>query len=160
VRRLFLGLIGLALAIPAGAVFLAVAGLLAPETRDLAGDLTIASALALLSAAMNGEGPDLAFAAAAGGFWALATAMLCLPPILTAAIGAAAGVGSYVWYAGGSGVLTIAIAWLGHPAGQSLDTADGKILALLFLTGAVSGLVYWAIAGREMGPVGPAPSAS
>src|SRR5689334_18272102 len=121
-RRLFLGLIGLTLAIPAGAVFLAVAGMLAPETRDLAGDLTVASAIALLSSALNGEGPDLAFAMAAGGFWALTTAVLCLPPILTAAVGAAAGVGSYVWYAGGSGVLAVAIAWLGHPAGHALDT--------------------------------------
>jgi hypothetical protein len=154
-RRLFLGLIGLALAIPAGAVFLTMAGLLAPETRELAGDFTVASALVLLDSAFNGEGPNLAFAMAAGGFWALTTAVLCLPPILTAAIGAAAGVGSYVWYGGGSGVLAIAIAWLGRPAGQSLDMADSKILALLFLTGAVSGLVYWAIAGRVMGPARP-----
>ncbi|GGH30053.1 hypothetical protein GCM10007036_40400 [Alsobacter metallidurans] len=152
-RRLVLGLFGLVLAIPAGALFLVIGGLAVPETRELAADLTLTSVFALFAALLNAEGPDTVWAVAAGAFWALTTALLVLPPVLTALIGAAAGLSSYVWYAGGAGLLTIAIAWFGRASGATLDSADVKLLSLLFLTGAAAGFVYWAVAGREMGPV-------
>ena len=152
-RRLLLAIVGLILAIPAGAVFLAVGGLAVPETRELAADLTLNGVFAMASALLNAQGPDTVWAVAAGAFWALTTALLVLPPILVAAIGGAAGLSSYVWYAGGGGLLTIAIAWLGRTSGAGLDQSNVKLLSLLFLTGAVSGFVYWAVAGREMGPV-------
>ena len=158
-RRLFLGVLGLVLAIPAGALFLIIGGLAVPEVRELASDLTLAGVFAFFDAVLTGPGPDTVGAVAAGAFWALATALLVLPPIMMAIIGAAAGLRSYVWYAGGGGLLAVAIAWLGRAPGEVLDPSDTKLLSLLFLTGAVSGFVYWAVAGREMGSVsGPAPA--
>ena len=73
-------------------------------------------------------------------------------------VGEVAGLRSYVWYSGGAGVLAAAIAWFGHPGGVAPDATDGKVLAALFLTGAVAGLVYWTIAGRNAGMATTAPS--
>jgi hypothetical protein len=83
-----------------------------------------------------------------GAFMALASAVILLPPVIVAAVGEVGRTGSYVWYGGGAGVLTAAIAWLGHPRGTAGPDDGTAVLLLLFLTGVVSGLVYWAVAGR------------
>jgi hypothetical protein len=150
-RRLIVVIIALAVAITAGLLFLSVAGLAVPATRELAADAGIGAFLSMMASIFGPDGPNPMVAVAVGGFVALLAALLLLPPVLVALVGEVAGLRSYVWYAGGAGVLTMAIAWMGQPAGERLDAADGKIMLLLFLTGAVSGLVYWAIAGRSTG---------
>lgn len=144
-------MIALPLAIAAGALFLAVAGLAVPATRELAADVSIGRLLLTVAGIADGAPPDQVWSVVALAFWALAASILVLPPLVTAVVGAMAGSRSFAFYGGLAGVLAAGIAWLGHPATTAPDTADSKVLLLVFLTGAVSGLVYWAIAGRAAG---------
>ena len=104
-----------------------------------------------------GEPPD---ARAVALFTAFATgvfAILVAPPALVAVIGEVLGWRALLWYAGGSGALTALLPWLGRArsgmarATEAALPAEGRITLILFLTGAASGLVYWAIAGRSAG---------
>ena len=147
-RRLFVIVIALVLAIAAGALFLAVGGLVVPAAREFAADLGVGPLLYTVLGIAHGDAPDRVWAVVATTFWILATAILVLPPLLTAVIGQAAGLRSFVWYGGVSGLLAAGIAWMGHPAGVRPDETETKLFLLLFLTGAVAGLVYWALAGR------------
>ncbi|MCP8939788.1 hypothetical protein NK718_14765 [Alsobacter sp. SYSU M60028] len=150
-RRLFVILVGLAASIAAGVVFLVVAGLFVPATRELAADFSLGGMLALFAALVSSDAPDRVWSAVALAFWTVATALVVLPPVLAAIIGEVAGLRSFVWYSGAAGLLTAAIAWLGHAASHGPDSAETKLLLLLFLTGAVAGWVYWAIAGKMAG---------
>lgn len=141
-------MIALPLAIAAGALFLAVAGLAVPATRELAADVSLGRLLLTIAGIADGAPPDQVWSVVAQAFWALAASILVLPPLATAVVGAMAGSRSFAFYGGLAGVLAASIAWLGHPATTPPDTADSKVLLLVFLTGAVSGLVYWVIAGR------------
>ncbi len=150
-RRALLVVVGLILAWSAGTVFLAVGGLAVPATRELAADLTIGSIAAAIASAINTDAPDRVWMAVMVAFWTLTAALLIVPPLVAAVLGEIAGARSFVWYAGLSGTLTAAIAWLGHAGGHGPNPAETKLLTLLFLTGAVAGLVYWGIAGRSGG---------
>ena len=119
--------------------------------RELAADVSLGGILALFSALAGSDTPDRLWSAVALAFWTLAAALIVLPPLVAAIVGEVAGLRSFVWYGGAAGVLTAAIAWLGHAASHSPDPTETKLLLLLFLTGAVAGLVYWAIAGRGAG---------
>lgn len=152
-RRMFVVVVGLAVAMAAGLVFLAVGGLIVPATRELAADVSLGGILALFSALAGSDAPDRVWSAVALAFWTLAAALIVLPPLVAAIVGEVAGMRSFVWYGGSAGVLTAAIAWLGHTASHGPDPTETKLLLLLFLTGAVAGLVYWAIAGRGAGEV-------
>jgi hypothetical protein len=150
-RRLLVVVIAVALAITAGLLFLSTAGLMVTATRELAVMAIYRSMLAVFDAWSTVEGPTPFVALAAASFVGLVTAILVLPPIIVAAVGEVSGIRSYVWYAGGAGVLAAAIAWYGHPASVVPDGADTQLLMMLFLTGTVAGFVYWSIAGRNAG---------
>jgi hypothetical protein len=161
VVRLFLLVVGLTVAIPFGAATLAAGSILDPATRDALGALGLASAGSLLSDLLEGVPPDaaMAFAAALGmGLFAL----LVAPPALAALIGEVLGVRSFVWYGGAAGALTAGLPWLvrARPIAEADAAlhAEGRMTALLFLTGAVSGLTYWLVAGRSAGRPDPRPA--
>ena len=147
-RRFFSVIAALILAIAAGALFLAVGGLAVPAAREFAADLGIGPIVLTILGMAHGDSPDRVWEVVATTFWILATAILVLPPVLAAVIGQAAGLRSFVWYGGVSGALAAGIAWMGHPTGVRPDEAETKLFLLLFLAGAVAGLVYWAFAGR------------
>jgi hypothetical protein len=150
-RRLFIVVVALVLAIAAGAIFLGVAGLAVPATRELAADISLGQVLLTMVGIANGAPPDQVWGVVALTFWVLALFVLVLPPVLAGLVGEIAGARSFVFYGGLSGALAAGIAWLGHPAATPPDAADTKVLLLVFLTGAVAGLVYWALAGRSAG---------
>jgi hypothetical protein len=150
-RRLLVMILGLAIAIAAGFVFLLAAGMTLPETRDLAFDLTRLSIFVTAAGMAQSGAPDQVAGQFAFALWLLTTAILVAPPALAALMGELAGWRSFAWYGGASGLLAAAIAFLGHPGTRATSAAENKIMLLLFVTGAISGLVYWAIAGRSTG---------
>ena len=157
IGRVFLLVLALAIALPFGLLTLLIGILLEPTARDLAGTLGLATLWSIFSDLAQGEAPD---AKALALLTALGTglfAILVAPPTFTALVGEVIGWRSVLWYAGGSGVITALLPWLtrgassaGRLAAAALP-AEGRITALLFLAGAASGLVYWAIAGRSAG---------
>ncbi len=79
--------------------------------------------------------------------------LLVLPPAFTALIGEVAGWRSFTWYGRAAGALAAAQPFLARPRGaQALLPAEGRIATILFLAGAVAGLVYWLVAGCGAGP--------
>lgn len=163
--RVFLLVLALAIAIPFGLLALLIGILLEPTARDLAGTVGLATVWTIFSDLAHGDAPDakaLALLTAVGtGLFAI----LVAPPTLVALIGEGVGWRSVLWYAGGSGLMTALLPWLLRARSgaarfaEAALPAEGRISALLFLTGAATGLVYWAIAGRSAGRSPPTSAA-
>nr|WP_183434534.1 hypothetical protein [Methylobacterium sp. R2-1] len=153
--RLLLAAFAVMMAIPAGTLALTAGVLLDPSFREAFGRLGLVGLLAGLSDFAAGVPPEVAVMAAIGLAQALGL-LLILPPALTALIGEMLGLRSPVWYGGASGGLTALLPWLARgsvarPSGSEAAAAEGRLAAILLLAGAVSGLVYWLIAGRTAG---------
>ncbi|MFF8800363.1 MULTISPECIES: hypothetical protein [unclassified Methylobacterium] len=151
--RLLLAAFALMMAIPAGALTLGAGVLLDPGLRDAFGRLGLVGLFAGLSDLAQGLPPEMAAMAILVLIQALSL-LLILPPTLAALIGETLGLRSPVWYGGATGGLTALLPWLARggipPSGPAL-AAEARLSAILLVTGAVSGFVYWLIAGREAG---------
>jgi uncharacterized membrane protein YjgN (DUF898 family) len=69
------------------------------------------------------------------------------------------GMRSLVWHVGATGVLTAAIPWILRGEARVTSAAELHVSFVLGLTGAVAGLIYWAIVGREAGRRAAPPTA-
>jgi hypothetical protein len=164
-RRLILVPTGLILAIAAGFICLLIGGLAEPAGRRVLEGIGWIFLLAVRADAMKGEPATSYLELATRIIWGATVAVVVLPPVLTALIGEVARLRSAVWYIGAPAVLTAAIPWLARgvrAAGSSAirDAAtrsaatqadEARLALLLFLTGALAGFIYWAVAGRDAG---------
>lgn len=161
--RVFLLVLALAIALPFGLLTLLIGIVLEPTARDLAGSLGLATVWSIFGDLAQGAAPDAKALALLSALGTGLFAILVAPPTFIALVGEVAGWRSLVWYAGGSGLITALLPWLTRARSgaarfvEAALPAEGRISALLFLTGAATGLVYWTIAGRS---AGRAPSAS
>ncbi|GJE08532.1 MULTISPECIES: hypothetical protein [Methylobacterium] len=152
--RLLLAGLGLLAAIPCGTLAL-MAGLVLDPAADAwlaRAGLAGLDALSDLSAGL----PPESLALLAAGLAQALFALLVVPPVAVALIGEVAGLRALAWYGAATGLLTAAIPWLvrGAPraGGEAARlAAEGRLTALLFVAGAVAGLVYWVVAGRGAG---------
>lgn len=151
--RLFVGSLALLLAISCGTAILGLGMMLDPVSREVLGRLGLVGLFSGLNDLASGIGPEtLLFALAA--FARALFVLLAVPPVLIAVLGEALNWRSAAWYGAGTGLLTALVPWIargaarGGGSGQAL-VLEGRITAILFLTGAASGLVYWLIAGRR-----------
>jgi hypothetical protein len=87
-------------------------------------------------------------------FFSGAVLLICaMPVVFIGLIGEIAQSRSFIWYIGGTGLCTALIPWLIRgfrhmDRATSVNQAELHFAMLFFLTGAMSGLTYWAIAGR------------
>lgn len=157
-RRLVVTVFAFVIAAACGAIFLAVAALLDPGTREAGFDAALAGLFAIIDESVLDGRPEGAFAAFVFVMQAIVVAVCVAPLAVAALIGELAGVRAWVWYAGASALLAAASPWIARAA-RGLDRVDrvspleGRIALLFFLTGTVAGTVYWLIAGRN-GPAG------
>ncbi|MFI5013816.1 MAG: hypothetical protein ACHQAY_15865 [Hyphomicrobiales bacterium] len=166
VRRLILVPTGLILAFAAGFIFLLIAGLAQPAGRRVLEGIGWIFLLAVRSDAMQGDPPGSFLVLATKIIWGATLAVVVAPVLLTALVGEVARLRSFIWYVGASAVLTAAIPWLARgaraagsaaireAATRSAETQadEARLALLLFLSGALSGFIYWAMAGRDAGP--------
>jgi hypothetical protein len=155
VGRVFLYVFGLVLAIPAGLAMFAIGLAVEPAAQELVAALGMAGFEDLLSDLWDEGLSETAPGTLFLQLWALSAVLFVLPPALVALVGEIAGTRSFVWYGFGCGALMAALPWLSRGGerlggGQVLG-AEGRITALLFLTGAAAGLTYWLVAGRSAG---------
>jgi hypothetical protein len=156
-RRLVIMTFGFILAAGAGALFLPIAALFDPVTRDLGLEATIAGFFATLgNLAQDGEA-NAAIWALGFVFWAAMIATCVAPLAIASLIGEVAGVRAWAWYAGASGFLAAASPWIARAArglerARSANALEGRFALLFFLTGTVTGSIYWFIAVRGAGP--------
>jgi hypothetical protein len=150
-RRLVVMSFGYVIAAGVGALFLFFSALFDPATRE-AGFVAVMTGLfaALDEAATDGD-PAQAVSALWFVVWAVVVATCAAPLAVAALIGEAAGARSLVWYSGVSGLLAGASPWIARAArgldrAQSVTDAEGRLALLFFLTGALTGAIYWLIA--------------
>lgn len=157
--RTILGGFALALAIPF-ASFVLGAGLLAdPGLRAAIGGFIRAGFASGVRELVYGLSPEAMLV----GSLAVAKVLLLVvtvPPVLAALVGETFRFRAAAWYGGAGGVLSAALPWLSHPEVKASPHAaallgEGRVVGVLFVTGAASGLVYWAIAGRSAGRTPP-----
>lgn len=164
VGRLFLLVLGLAVAIPFGTVALAIGVALEPAAREIAGTLGFATLWSIFSDLAAGEPPDERAVALFTAFSTAVFALLVAPPALVAVIGEVLGWRAFLWYSVATGAATAALPWAGRARGglsRFSDTAlaaEGRLTLILFVTGAVTGVVYWLVAGRGAGGARPVPA--
>ncbi|GJD28945.1 hypothetical protein PMNALOAF_0177 [Methylobacterium adhaesivum] len=149
--RVFVGSVALVLAIPCGALVLGLGAMLDPVSRAVLGSLGLVGLFEGLDDLASGVGPEtILFALAA--FARALFLLLVVPPVLVAVVGETLNWRAAAWYGAGTGILTALVPWLARNAARAGGTQafaqEGRITAILFLTGAASGLVYWLVAGR------------
>jgi hypothetical protein len=150
--RFLLLAIGLGLAIPFGFLALLVGVMLDPAARDLLGTLSLASVEAIVADLAEGGLADAESLSLFVELWAGLTTLVVAPPTFAALVGEVAGWRSFAWYGGAAGALAAALPWLARSRmAEAALPAEGRITGLLFLAGAVSGLVYWLVAGHSAG---------
>jgi hypothetical protein len=157
IGRLFLLVLALIIAIPFGTITLAVGVAVEPAARELAGALGFATLWSILGDLAAGEAPDERAIALFTVFYTAVFAILVAPPALIAVVGEVLGWRAFLWYAVGTGAATAALPWAGRVRGglsrlsEAALQAEGRITLVLFVTGAVTGCVYWLIAGQSAG---------
>ena len=160
-RRAVLLLFRFVLASGAGAIFLVVAALFDPATREAGFAATMAGIFAIIDEALIAGDPEVAVASFGFVIWAIVIATCVAPLAVAALVGEAAGVRSIIWYSGASGVLAGASPWIARAAkgldrAQSVSALEGRIALLFFLTGALTGAIYWLVAApRAAAPQRP-----
>lgn len=153
-RRLLVVSFAFVLAAGAGMIFLPIAALSDPTTREAGSSLAIA---ALFSAE-----PDDVAAAFGYLLWAMGIAACAAPLAIVALVGEIAGARAYTWYAGATALLAAAaptILRAARGSGRFIEAspAEGRFTLLFFLAGALTGTIYWLIAMRGREPRGERP---
>jgi hypothetical protein len=156
-RRIVVMIFGYLIAAGVGAIFLLLSAIVDPATRELGLTSVMAGLFAAFDEALADGDPSQAMSAVGFVVWAVVVATCAAPLAVVALVGEAAGARSLVWYSGASGLLAGASPWIvraarGLDRAQAMTDAEGRLALLFFLTGALTGAIYWLIAA-------PAPNA-
>lgn len=160
-RRIVLMTFGFVTAAGVGSIFLVVAAFFDPATREAGFSATVAGIFAIVDESLAGGDPGDAFLSLTHVIWAIIIATCAAPLAIAALIGEIAGVRSFVWYSGMSAVLAGASPWIARAAkgltlAPSANPVESRIALLFFLTGALTGALYWLIAAPTA-PVAASP---
>jgi hypothetical protein len=155
--RLVIILTGFAVAVGVGSVFLVLAALFDPATRDAGFVATMNGIFLIVEEALGDGAPEEAVFALAAAARAVVVAVCVAPLAVVALIGEAARARALVWYSGACGLLAAAAPWIARAA-RGLDVmrvgspVEGRFALLFFLTGIVTGAIYWLIAAPAKDP--------
>ncbi|MGO4572007.1 hypothetical protein [Microvirga sp. 2TAF3] len=150
-RWLLLIPLALLIAIGASSFFLFIASLVDPVMAMLTGDTLLVGFWAFMDEVFSSEDPGPIIMDAFLAVGRIVFTLLVFPPLLVAVVSEVVRARSVLWYMGATGVLTAAIPWILRGSARIASPAELHVSAVLGLTGAVAGLIYWAIAGRDAG---------
>lgn len=149
-------LFSMGIAVGVGLIFLPVALLIDPMTRDASFALIQFSLAALSAADFEGSlsGDELAVLPRLA--WTALMAVCVIPLLAVAAIGEIARVRSLLWYAGATGFIAASAPWILREMLHLHRATDAspeelRFALIFFVSGLVSGSVYWLLAGRHLG---------
>ncbi|WP_230530519.1 hypothetical protein [Microvirga roseola] len=151
IRWLLLIPLALLIAIGASSLFFLIATMVDPVMATLTGDTLFFGFWSFLDAVLSSEDPAPIVTEAFLAVGRLVFSLLVFPPLLVAVVSEAIRARSLAWHAGAMAVLTAAVPWILRGEARVANPAELHVSFILALTGAVAGLVYWAIAGREAG---------
>jgi hypothetical protein len=160
IRRFLVMVFACLIATGVGAIFLPVAALFDPTTREAGFQASLAAFFAIIDDIDRYDAPNFAASAISFLFWAVVVGVCAAPLAIAALIGEVANARSWTWYAGASALLAAASPWIAR-ASRGLENVhrgnavEGRFALLFFLTGVVTGTVYWLIAVRGARPEQP-----
>ncbi|HZW45973.1 MAG TPA: hypothetical protein VFF61_00480 [Microvirga sp.] len=168
IRWLLLIPFALLIAIGVSSLFFFIASMVDPLMATLTGETLFVGFWNLVDAVFSSDDPAPIVADAMLAVGRIMFTLLVLPPLVIATISEVLKMRSLLWHTLATGVLTAAVPWILRGAARVANPAELHVSAVLGLTGAVAGFVYWAIAGRDAGgrdapppsPTGPTPSGS
>lgn len=150
--RVLLIVLGLTLAIPTGVVALVAGTLFEPAGRELVAALATGFLDAVAREAFAEGDAAVTATVFVTAFQTVLFVVLIAPTLLVAFVGEIVRTRALVWYAGTNAVLVAAVPWLARtrlPTDTVITAGEGRLTAVLFLSGAAAGFVYWAVAGRS-----------
>jgi hypothetical protein len=152
-RRLLAIFFGFLVAASAGALFLPLAALADPLLREAGFDAMIVGFFSVLDETAQDGDPASRLFAFGFVFWTILIAVCAAPLAFVALIGEIAGARGWSWYVFADGLLAAASPWIvrgarGGVGANPPTPLELRIIALLFLTGALTGAVYWLISVR------------
>ncbi|MBM3561956.1 MAG: hypothetical protein FJX48_02105 [Alphaproteobacteria bacterium] len=151
IRRIIVMAFGFVLAVGVSAIFLLVAALLDPATREAGFEAAMSGVFAIIDDDLRGGGLKDPLTTFGVILWAIVIATCAAPLAIAALIGEIAGARTLLWYSGVSATLAGASPWIVRAAkglGRAREASplELRIALLFFLTGALSGAIYWLIA--------------
>ena len=155
IRWLLLIPFALLIAIGMSSVFFLIASMVDPLMATLTGETLFVGFWNLVDAVFSSDDPAPIVADAMLTVGRIMFTLLVLPPLAIALISEVLGMRSLLWHALATGVLTAAVPWILRGAARVQSSEELHVSAILGLTGAVAGFIYWAIAGRDAGGRGP-----
>ena len=153
-RRLFGVLFAIGVAAGAGLLFMPLVAFVDPVTRSSGFALMQLAVAATVDAEVI-EGLDSHTLAELASFMWAAVLSVCFAPLVAVAlIGEASKVRAYAWYAGATGVMAASAPWLIRaalrlPRAGDYNAVEMRFAFVFFLTGVISGSIYWFLAGRS-----------
>ncbi|MCI0735777.1 MAG: hypothetical protein L0Y50_05820 [Beijerinckiaceae bacterium] len=141
-------------AIGAGLVLLPAAALIDPVTRASSFALIQFAAAAVADAGAADSFDDAGLAELTGVVWLAAMTVCAVPVVAVALLGEAAKVRAFFWYAGATGFAAASSPWVLRaafrlPGAADYNSVELRFALVFFLTGLISGLIYWLLAGRN-----------
>ncbi len=151
-RRIMVMGFGFLLAASCGALFLPIAALTNSTVREAGFEAVIGGLFVMLDTARDGD-PAAGFEAIGFVLWAILVAVCFAPLALTALVGEIAGARGWSWYVAATGFLAAASPWIARGARAQASArppsqTEARVLGLFFLTGALTGFLYWLVAVR------------
>ena len=158
IRWLFLIPFALLIAVGASGTFFLVASIVDPVMALLTGDTLFVGFWSLIDAVFAAEDPGPIVEEAFLAVGRIMFTLLIFPPLLVAVMSEVLRLRSLLWHVLATAVLTAAVPWILRGQARIASPEELHVSFVLGLTGAVAGLVYWAIiGGRE--PRRPEPTA-
>lgn len=150
-RRVIMVFFGLLVAVAAGLILLPVAIALDPTARQAATALAHFAFFSMVESSADGS-PVFAAIELTRFVWSALVAVCIAPLAITVLVGEIAQARSFLWYVGATGLLAASAPWVARAAFNttrmvSASPDELRFALLFFLTGAFSGLVYWALCG-------------
>lgn len=151
IRWLLLIPFALLIAIGMSSLFFMIASMIDPLMATLTGNTLFVGFWNLIDAIFSSDDPGPIVAEAMLTVGRIVFTLLVLPPLVIALVSETLKIRSLLWYALATGVLTASVPWILRGAARVRNPEELHVSAVLALTGAVAGFVYWAIAGRSSG---------
>jgi hypothetical protein len=157
VRRFFVVVFGFALAVSIGAVFLIIGSVVDPIMRELGLEATLSGFFVIMEEAAENGAPDQTFRAFRAMIGAVFFGTCVAPLVIAAVVGELAELRAWSWYAGSCALLAGASPWIvraasGVARASQITPLESRVALLFFLTGAVTGTIYWLVAARGEDP--------
>lgn len=147
IRWLLLIPFALLIAIGASGTFFLIAAIVDPVMAMLTGDTLFVGFWSFVDAMFAAEDPGPIVEDAFLAVGRIVFTLLVLPPLMIAVVSEVLGMRSLLWHTLATGVLTAAVPFILRGSARVASPDELHVSLVLGLTGAIAGLVYWAIIG-------------